>query len=317
MTSMAHRIGRGLLLQSQRQRQPARTTTAAVGAALYHASSKIFTTNKSGKNWADPEARQYKFWNREADAKAAGKYSFLIEMSPESIRKEARIISLSHPDDPANAALHGDGRVGAASAPPTSSLPLGASLVGVGASVDAFDAHCRPNVVFVSPSCPHAATVLPQVLRQFRDTIEWVHVRSAGIDFVESDDLVQLCSSSDNDDADHHHKTIPVTNAKGQFSSSLAEYALLACSYFAKDIPRLMRQQQAARWEPYNVEELYVWVMYLLLFVVVHGPRRFLSPVIDSLSLRSFPCIHLRAITKRNTHDTQQTGQSHGHYRLW
>jgi hypothetical protein len=273
MTSMAHRIGRGLLLQSQRQRQPARTTAAAVGVALYHASSTIFTTtNKSGKNWADPEARQYKFWNREADAKAAGKYSFLIEMSPESIRKEARIISLSHPDDPANAALHGapaGSATGAASAPATS-LPLGASLVGVGTSVDAFDAHCRPNVVFVSPSCPHAATVLPQVLRQFRDTIEWVHVRSAGIDFVESDDLVQLCSSNDNDDADQLHKTIPVTNAKGQFSSSLAEYALLACSYFAKDIPRLMRQQQAARWEPYNVEELYVWVMYWLL-LLVHG----------------------------------------------
>lgn len=261
MTSMAHRIGRGLLLQSQRQRQPARTTTVAAGAALYHASSKIWlgsddNAHTTKKSWADPEAIKFKFWNREADAKAAGKYSFLIEMSPESIRKEARIISLSHPDDPANVALHGaaapgDGTVRAASAPPNS-LPLGASLVGVGTSVDAFDAHCRPNVVFVSPSCPHAATVLPQVLRQFRDTIEWVHVRSAGIDFVESDDLVQLCSSSSTS------KTIPVTNAKGQFSSSLAEYALLACSYFAKDIPRLMRQQQAARWEPYNVEELYV-----------------------------------------------------------
>lgn len=205
--------------------------------ASYHSTSNILddANNKATKNWADPASRRYKFWNREDDAKAAGKYSFLIEMSPESIRKEARILSLSDPSDAANTALHNQDH-----------LPLGSTLVGVGTSVDDFDANCQPNVVFVSPSCPHAASVLPKVLQQYQSTIEWVHVRSAGIDFVESDDLVALSEN------------IQVTNAKGQFSSSLAEYALMACSYFAKDIPRLMRQQAAGVWEPYDVEELYV-----------------------------------------------------------
>jgi hypothetical protein len=275
--SMVQRIGRGLLLrQSQWRVSPTSTPTAAGAENYFHASriarwgetttrktsttstETAATTTKQSKNWADPDSRQYKFWNREDDAKAAGKYSFLIEMSPESILKEARIISLSDPNDPANAALHGAAAASSSAAASVSSsslptLPLGASLVGIGTTVDAFDAQCRPNVLFVSPSCPHAATVLPQVLRQFRDTVEWVHVRSAGIDFVESDDLVELCST---DSSSRGGSGVVVTNAKGQFSSSLAEYALMACSYFAKDIPRLMRQQQAAQWEKYNVEEL-------------------------------------------------------------
>jgi hypothetical protein len=279
--SMVQRIGRSLLLRhSQWPVAPTSTRNAAGAVNCFHASriarwgeSKSTTTRKTSttstetaatttkqtKNWADPDSRQYKFWNREDDAKAAGKYSFLIEMSPESILKEARIISLSDPNDPANAALHGAAAASSSSAAPAPAsslptLPLGASLVGIGTTVDAFDAQCRPNVLFVSPSCPHAATVLPQVLRQFQDTVEWVHVRSAGIDFVESDDLVELCRT----DSSRRGGSggVVVTNAKGQFSSSLAEYALMACSYFAKDIPRLMRQQQAARWEKYNVEEL-------------------------------------------------------------
>jgi phosphoglycerate dehydrogenase-like enzyme len=41
------------------------------------------------------------------------------------------------------------------------------------------------------------------------------------------------------------------------FSRTLAEFALLAILYFAKDVPRLRRQQAARRWEPFAVEELH------------------------------------------------------------
>jgi phosphoglycerate dehydrogenase-like enzyme len=51
---------------------------------------------------------------------------------------------------------------------------------------------------------------------------------------------------------------VTMTNAKGQFSSSLAEYALAACAYFAKDFARLVRQQQAKQWINYDIQELYV-----------------------------------------------------------
>jgi len=109
------------------------------------------------KNWADPVSRQYKFWNREADADKSGRYSFLLEMSPESIQKEAKIMSLSQLSDPANEKLH------------QGNLPLGSSLMGVGTTLQELQddlkqrgtAKISPNVLYVSPSCPRAATVLP------------------------------------------------------------------------------------------------------------------------------------------------------------
>lgn len=43
---------------------------------------------------------------------------------------------------------------------------------------------------------------------------------------------------------------------QGAYSHSLAEWALTACSWFAKDLPRLKHQQKERNWEPYYVEEL-------------------------------------------------------------
>jgi hypothetical protein len=138
-------------------------------SASFHSSvvSPMPDEKKGTSKWADPAMRQYKFWNREVDASSSGKFSFLIEMSPESVAKEAKIISLSAADDEANVALH------------TGTLPLGSSLLGVGTSLDDFDSSIKPNVLFMSPSCPNAATVLPKVLAAY-PSIEWVHCRSAG-----------------------------------------------------------------------------------------------------------------------------------------
>ena len=175
------------------------------------------------------------FWNREENSGEGGKYLSLVESSPDFIKQEARILSLSASQDDANSALHGG------------KLPPGASLLAVGSSVEDFDSFqsSEPNVLFVSPSCPRAASVLPQVLKAF-PSIQWVHCRSAGIDFVENEDFGKIASS----------RKMKVTNAKGQFSSSLAEYVMFACSYFAKDLPRLLRQQKDKNWEKYSVEEL-------------------------------------------------------------
>jgi len=82
---------------------------------------------------------------------------------------------------------------------------------------------------------------MSKVLQTF-PSIEWVHCRSAGIDFINSESLASM--------------PLQVTNAKGHFSSSLAEYAMMACSYFAKDLPRLLRQKERRFWAKYDVEEL-------------------------------------------------------------
>jgi hypothetical protein len=160
-------------------------SAAAISSASFHSSVSLrndddkkvgVTPNKKvgvtpTNEWADPAMRQYKYWNRE-DSGEKGKYSYLIEMSPESVAQEANIISLSSADDEANDSLH------------TGELPFGANLLGVGTTLSDFE-HLRdsdsnkPNVLFMSPSCPRAATVLPLVLAAF-PSIKWVHCRSAG-----------------------------------------------------------------------------------------------------------------------------------------
>ena len=142
--------------------------------------------------WADPLVREYRYWNRET-TKDKGKYSFLIEISPDSIQRESRILSLSTVDDPANQALH------------EGTLPVGAQLLGIGQSPADFShvdaAASKPNTLFVSPSCPNAAEQVPAMLQKF-PSIEWVHVRSAGIDFVVSEEL------------NAYRETVQFTNAK-------------------------------------------------------------------------------------------------------
>ncbi len=72
--------------------------------------------------------------------------------------------------------------------------------------------------------------------------LRWVHSRAAGLDSMLFPELVQ--------------SPIPLTNGTGVFSQSLGEFALAVILYFAKDIRRLIRNQEACRWEQFDVEEL-------------------------------------------------------------
>lgn len=165
------------------------------------------------------------YWNRETSSAS-------VHDGP--IIKTARILALCDPDDPNNRPLY------------EGPLPEGAELLKVGASLADFDqkdiVEKEPNVIFVSH--PGAREPLVQLLDKFR-SVEWVHTRSAGIDFISSPELFSKLGSN-----------VALTNAKGMFSSTLAEYCMMACSYFAKDLPRLLRQKKVARWEQYPVLEL-------------------------------------------------------------
>lgn len=70
--------------------------------------------------------------------------------------------------------------------------------------------------------------------------VRWVHVSSAGVDTLLFPALVESPAT--------------LTNARGAFSWSLGEFTLAAVLYFAKDLPRMKRLQQAGRWEPFDVE---------------------------------------------------------------
>jgi phosphoglycerate dehydrogenase-like enzyme len=49
---------------------------------------------------------------------------------------------------------------------------------------------------------------------------------------------------------------VVLTNGSGVFSASLGEFVLAAILYFAKDFRRMIRNQAAGAWEPFDVEEV-------------------------------------------------------------
>ena len=120
------------------------------------------------------------YWNRETSKPTAAFEGDVI--------KEARIIALSDPNDAYNEPLY------------KGKLPDGSSLLAVGATVADFDKEeviaKKPNVIFVSH--PNSREPLVELLNKF-PSVEWVHTRTAGIDFIASDgegsyDLFKICN---------------------------------------------------------------------------------------------------------------------------
>jgi phosphoglycerate dehydrogenase-like enzyme len=70
-------------------------------------------------------------------------------------------------------------------------------------------------------------------------SVRWVHSRSAGLERTLFPELI----ASD----------VIMTNGSGVFSPSLGEFALAAILYFAKDFRRMIRNQMAGNWEPFDV----------------------------------------------------------------
>src|SRR5215472_3525538 len=69
--------------------------------------------------------------------------------------------------------------------------------------------------------------------------VRWIHSRSAGLEQVLFPELVE--------------SEVILTNGSGVFSASLGEFALGAILYFAKDFRRIIRNQMAGVWEPFDV----------------------------------------------------------------
>jgi len=72
--------------------------------------------------------------------------------------------------------------------------------------------------------------------------LRWVHSFSAGVEAILFPELVE--------------SSLPLTNARGVHKKPLAEFVMTSALYFAKDLPRMLRNQAAGVWERYDVEEL-------------------------------------------------------------
>jgi phosphoglycerate dehydrogenase-like enzyme len=72
--------------------------------------------------------------------------------------------------------------------------------------------------------------------------VQWIHNMSAGVEKALTPEVIA--------------SSVPMTNGRGVFKSSLAEFVLAAILYFAKDFRRMNRNQVAGKWEQFDTTEL-------------------------------------------------------------
>jgi len=73
--------------------------------------------------------------------------------------------------------------------------------------------------------------------------LRWMHSISAGVEGMMFPEM-QSCPAT-------------LTNGRGAYKRSLAEFVIYGCMFFAKDTRRLLRQQAEGRWEQYYMEEIH------------------------------------------------------------
>jgi phosphoglycerate dehydrogenase-like enzyme len=104
----------------------------------------------------------------------------------------------------------------------------------VGSRPSDFDTQREPDAILV---CSSDRSVLEALFHR-APRLRWVHSRSAGLDAVLFPALVE--------------SDVVLTNGRGVFSRSLAEFVVGAVLFFAKDFRRLVESQRRAAWEPFE-----------------------------------------------------------------
>jgi phosphoglycerate dehydrogenase-like enzyme len=70
--------------------------------------------------------------------------------------------------------------------------------------------------------------------------LKWIHSLSAGVEKLLFPALIE--------------SAVPVTNARGVFKRSLAEFAVMGILYFTKRVRRLVDNQRASKWDNFSTE---------------------------------------------------------------
>lgn len=118
-------------------------------------------------------------------------------------------------------------------------LPAGVRIAA-GASAEAFrQAAPEADVMLVGA----VSRELVEEVFRMAPRLKWVHVMWAGLDSLLFPALVE--------------SPVTLTNGRGVFARSLAEFVIAGMLWFAKDIRRMRRQQREQRWEKFLVEELH------------------------------------------------------------
>ena len=105
-------------------------------------------------------------------------------------------------------------------------------------------------IVYLPP--PFAAVSL-EAIWPFARRVRWIHSMSAGVEKVLFPALIA--------------SPVPVTNARGVFKRSLAEFVVLGMLYFFKHVRRLVESQRAHQWDDFTVE----WLPGKIMGIVGYG----------------------------------------------
>jgi phosphoglycerate dehydrogenase-like enzyme len=115
----------------------------------------------------------------------------------------------------------------------------GPTSVAVGNRVEAFERLAPEAQVLFNWS---SSRQLVQQVWKIAPRVQWVHSRAAGLDGLLFPELVESPAL--------------LTNGSGVFSQSLGEFVLASALFFAKDFRRMIRNQEAGVWAPFDVEEV-------------------------------------------------------------
>ena len=119
-----------------------------------------------------------------------------------------------------------------------------------GSSAEAFEGTAVDAGVLCNWS---GSIVLFEKVFQMCPNLLWVHSRSVGLERTLFPELKE--------------SSVPLTNGAGVFSASLGEFALGAILCFAKDFRRMIRNQMAGVWEPFDVS----WVSGHTVGIIGYG----------------------------------------------
>lgn len=117
-------------------------------------------------------------------------------------------------------------------------LPAG-TRIAAGAAAEAFRQTAPEADVMLVGAVPRE---LVEQVFAMAPRLAWIHVLWAGLDTLLFPALLESPAT--------------LTNGRGVFARSLAEFAIAGMLWFAKDIRRMRRQQRERRWEKFVVEEL-------------------------------------------------------------
>jgi phosphoglycerate dehydrogenase-like enzyme len=156
--------------------------------------------------------------------------------------------------------------------------PEGVRFV-LGWEPDAFADAPAPDALL---DCWAGPTRIVAALRK-APALRWIHARSAGLDHVLVPEVVA-------------HPAV-VTNGRGAFSPALAEFVLAALLFFVKDLRRLVAQQTAGAWTPFDTERLEGRTVGIVGFGDIgHAVASRLRPLgVEILALRRRPELSARS----------------------